>query len=216
MGTVGLGAVRPDESGLLPYAVKISVGLLRDRVMLRILVIIAVALAVVIGLMQLAKHNNAVQAPDAAAAVTPQEEAAVEPSGVVDASGAAIDSLGEPASEPAQTSPADAPADDAGSSEAAEPTTERAPENSVGAAVQESRQVERPRRVIRKAAEPDAPIDPYELQRGLPQPSATAPQPAPAAEQPASEAPAPAEAAPQPSPADPQPDPQADASGNNN
>lgn len=174
--------------------------------MLRILIIIAVALAVVIGLMQLAKHNNAVQAPEAASEAVGTDGSTSAPSGVVDAAGDAIETPAEPAIEPA-AEPAVAP-----DAKSVEPAQESSPETV--SAAQETPPVERPRRVVRKASETAAPaVDPYELQRSLQEEQAAASAPAPSAESPSAVAPTetpPAEAqpeapAPEADPASPQP-----------
>lgn len=169
--------------------------------MLRILVIIAVALAVVIGLMQLAKHNNAVQAPDAVSEAAPaveEQPAAGAGGGVVDAAGAAIQAPAEPA--------ADANVEPAPAAGVADAPPESAPQ-----AVRDSAKVEEATapRARSKRAVPVAPVkspDPYELQRALPAPAADAAQ---AAVKPADAAPAPAETPSAATPIDAAPQPAA-------
>lgn len=181
--------------------------------MLRILVIIAVALAVVIGLMQLAKHNNAVQAPDAVSEATPAEEAPSDTSGVVDAAGAAIETPADPSA--TADAPADGPSADAPTESSTDPATETAPQAAHGATgAQNTAPVERApvKRVERRPAAAKPAVDPYELQRALPTPTpASAPAQQPVEAAPAVEAPATAPAEPAaaepatPAPAEPQP-----------
>lgn len=140
--------------------------------MLRILVIIAVALAVVIGLMQLAKHNNAPQAPSEALS----EGAAAEPfasdeRGVVDAAGAVIETPPEPDAAPiaAPDTAIETPTPTKG----ATPNDDSQQRAQGDALVKSERTTARPRRAKLEASKAEtAPIDPYELQRNLEQPVA--------------------------------------------
>lgn len=140
--------------------------------MLRILVIIAVALAVVIGLMQLAKHNNAPQAPSEAVS----EDAAAEPfasdeSGVVDAAGAVIETPPDPDAGP-EVEPG-TPIETTAPTKRATPNDDSQQRAPGAASVKSERTTARPRRAQIEAPKAEtAPIDPYELQRNLDQPAA--------------------------------------------